>query len=60
MLGTALASAAEAGLGLGLPPEVPLARFITNLSGWKIGAEEFLGAVLESVAQPVWVVDPAA
>jgi PAS domain-containing protein len=35
-----------------------LARFITDLSGWKVGTEEFLGAVLESVAQPIWVVDP--
>lgn len=35
-----------------------MARFITDLSGWKVGTEEFLGAVLESVAQPIWVVDP--
>jgi signal transduction histidine kinase len=30
---------------------------MTDLSGWQVGVEEFLGVVLESVAQPVWVVD---
>jgi PAS domain-containing protein len=29
----------------------------TDLSGWQVAVEEFLGVVLESVAQPVWVVD---
>ena len=27
-------------------------------SGWKVGAEEFLAAVLRVAAQPIWVVDP--
>jgi PAS domain S-box-containing protein len=31
---------------------------MTDLGGWRVGTEEFLGAVLASVAQPVWVVDP--
>src|SRR5262245_50492821 len=28
-----------------------------ELGGWKVVAEDFLGAVLETVAQPIWVVD---
>ena len=31
---------------------------LTDLVGFKIGAEDFLAAVLETVAQPIWVVDP--
>ena len=31
---------------------------VTDLHGWSVGAEEFLAAILESVAQPIWVVDP--
>jgi PAS domain S-box-containing protein len=31
---------------------------LTDLGGWKVGAEDFLAAVLHAVAQPVWVVDP--
>jgi PAS domain S-box-containing protein len=30
----------------------------TDLGGWNAATEEFLTAVLETVAQPVWVVDP--
>jgi PAS domain S-box-containing protein len=36
-----------------------LADSVTNLGGgWKVGAEEFLAAVLQVAAQPIWVVDP--
>jgi PAS domain S-box-containing protein len=31
---------------------------LTDLGGLKVGAENFLAAVLRTVAQPVWVVDP--
>jgi PAS domain S-box-containing protein len=31
---------------------------MTDLDGWKVGAEDFLAAVLQTTAQPVWVVDP--
>jgi PAS domain S-box-containing protein len=31
---------------------------MTDLGGWKVGAEEFLAAVLATAAQPIWVVDP--
>jgi PAS domain S-box-containing protein len=31
---------------------------LTDLGGWKVGAEDFLAAVLQTVAQPIWVVDP--
>jgi hypothetical protein len=31
---------------------------LTDLGGWNVGAEDFLAAVLQTVAQPVWVVDP--
>jgi PAS domain S-box-containing protein len=31
---------------------------LTHPGGWEVGAEEFLAAVLETVAQPIWVVDP--
>jgi PAS domain S-box-containing protein len=32
---------------------------VTDLGGgWKVGAEEFLAAVLQVAAQPIWVVDP--
>jgi PAS domain S-box-containing protein len=32
---------------------------LTDLAGLLVDAEDFLGAVLETVAQPIWVVDPA-
>jgi hypothetical protein len=32
---------------------------LTDLGGWNVGAEDFLAAVLQTVAQPVWVVDPS-
>jgi PAS domain S-box-containing protein len=35
---------------------VPLS--ITDLAGLSASAEDFLGAVLETAAQPIWVVDP--
>jgi PAS domain S-box-containing protein len=31
---------------------------VTDLHGWSVEAEDFLAAILESVAQPIWVVDP--
>ena len=31
---------------------------LTDLAGLSVGAEEFLRAVLETTAQPIWVVDP--
>jgi PAS domain S-box-containing protein len=31
---------------------------LTDLHGWTVGAEDFLAAVLETMAQPIWVVDP--
>jgi PAS domain S-box-containing protein len=31
---------------------------VTDLHGWSVEAEHFLAAILESVAQPIWVVDP--
>ena len=31
---------------------------LTDLGGWNVGAEDFLAAVLQTVAQRVWVVDP--
>jgi PAS domain S-box-containing protein len=31
---------------------------LTDLGGWKVDAEDFLAAVLQTVAHPVWVVDP--
>ena len=31
---------------------------LTDLAGLKVGAEDFLAAVLETAAQPIWVVDP--
>ena len=30
---------------------------LTDLSGWKVATEDFLAAVLRTVAQPIWVVD---
>jgi PAS domain S-box-containing protein len=36
-----------------------LPQAVTDLDGWHVGAEDFLVAVLQSVAQPIWVVDPA-
>jgi PAS domain S-box-containing protein len=36
-----------------------LADSLTDLgAGWKVGAEDFLAAVLGAAAQPIWVVDP--
>ena len=31
---------------------------LTDLAGLSVSAEDFLGAVLETAAQPIWVVDP--
>ena len=31
---------------------------LTDLAGLSVGAEDFLAAVLDTVAQPIWVVDP--
>jgi PAS domain S-box-containing protein len=31
---------------------------LTDLAGLKVSAEDFLAAVLETTAQPIWVVDP--
>jgi PAS domain S-box-containing protein len=31
---------------------------LTELGGLKVGAEDFLAAVLQAAAQPIWVVDP--
>ena len=31
---------------------------LIDLAGLKVGAEDFLVAVLETIAQPIWVVDP--
>jgi PAS domain-containing protein len=31
---------------------------LTDLSGFTASAEDFLAAVLETAAQPIWVVDP--
>ena len=31
---------------------------LTDLAGLTVGAEDFLAAVLETAAQPIWVVDP--
>ena len=33
-------------------------RSLTDLAGLKVDAEDFLAAVLETAAQPIWVVDP--
>ena len=30
----------------------------TELGGLQVGAEDFLAAVLQAAAQPIWVVDP--
>ena len=35
-----------------------MSRSLTDLAGVSVTAEDFLGGVLEAVAQPVWVVDP--
>jgi PAS domain S-box-containing protein len=36
-----------------------LADAVTDLGGgWKVGAEDFVAAVLGATAQPIWVVDP--
>jgi PAS domain S-box-containing protein len=34
-----------------------VANQLTDLGGWRIGAEDFLAAVLQTTAQPIWVVD---
>ena len=53
--------------GLGIAPGVEslalgairVADSVTDLGGgWKVGAEDFLAAVLGATAQPIWVVDP--
>ena len=31
---------------------------LTDLAGLRVGADDFLAAVLEAAAQPIWVVDP--
>jgi PAS domain S-box-containing protein len=32
---------------------------VTDLGGgWKVGAQDFVAAVLQATAQPIWVVDP--
>jgi PAS domain S-box-containing protein len=33
-------------------------RSLTHLAGLDVGAEDFLAAVLDTVEQPIWVVDP--
>jgi len=38
--------------------EAELTDSVTDLGGLGVGAEDFLGAVLRTSAQPVWVVDP--
>ena len=38
--------------------EAELTDSVTDLGGLGVGAEDFLGAVLRTIAQPVWVVDP--
>jgi len=35
-----------------------LTDLVTDLGGWKVGTEEFLAPVLQTIAQPIWVVDP--
>ena len=35
-----------------------MARPLTDLAGLSVSAGDFLGAALETIAQPVWVVDP--
>jgi PAS domain S-box-containing protein len=35
-----------------------LSDSLTELGGLRVGAEDFLGAVLQAAAQPIWVVDP--
>ena len=35
-----------------------MADSLTDLAGLSVSAEDFLGAVLETAAQPIWVVDP--
>jgi PAS domain S-box-containing protein len=35
-----------------------VAESLTDLAGLSVSAEDFLAAVLETTAQPIWVVDP--
>jgi PAS domain S-box-containing protein len=35
-----------------------LTDLVTDLGGWKVATDEFLAAVLQTIAQPIWVVDP--
>jgi PAS domain S-box-containing protein len=35
-----------------------LPHSLTDLAGLGVSAEDFLAAVLETAAQPIWVVDP--
>ncbi|MDX6713788.1 MAG: hypothetical protein QOH30_346, partial [Baekduia sp.] len=39
-------------MGYGVPDS------LTDLGGLKVGTEDFLAAVLQTTAQPIWVVDP--
>jgi PAS domain S-box-containing protein len=41
-----------------MPSEAELTDSVTDLGGLGVGAADFLGAVLRTIAQPVWVVDP--
>jgi hypothetical protein len=37
--------------------EAELTDSVTDLGGLGVGAEDFLAAVLPTIAQPVWVID---
>jgi PAS domain-containing protein len=39
-------------------PGLRLPGSLIDLAGLKVGAEDFLAAVLEAAGQPIWVVDP--
>jgi PAS domain S-box-containing protein len=43
---------------LGCLRRLELTDSVTDLGGLGVGAEDFLAAVLRTIAQPVWVVDP--
>jgi PAS domain S-box-containing protein len=38
--------------------ETPLPHSLIDMAGLNVSSEAFLGAVLETVGQPIWVVDP--
>jgi PAS domain S-box-containing protein len=42
-----------------IPQASRLPDFTADLAGMEVGAEEFLAAVLQTAAQPIWVVDHA-